>query len=308
MGETSEIDAATSRAACASLARRIESGLGKAAKLDLKLATPDFELLEEAALSALLPAKAFAFGLEAEGAVSLLLIVEDRGALALALGATGADDEARSARLAEDREPDEPETAALESLSAALIAELQAFAGADQGARALDRLADAVWKSGADPLGGGAFLAARARLEIGGESADLFILVTPALAETLPAEPGGTSDGSGLLVWAPRPELAEKVLANAGQGLEPVTDLAELLRRFLAEETSGAVVAVGPGEEHVLATIASLRGFPGCADKSLVVVLEEPSTWNVVRCGRLGLFEVLGPEFGAADFARKLAP
>ncbi|MCB1004944.1 MAG: hypothetical protein KDB35_12245 [Acidimicrobiales bacterium] len=91
MGETSEIDAATSRAACASLARRIESGLGKAAKLDLKLATPDFELLEEAALSALLPAKAFAFGLEAEGAVSLLLIVEDRGALALALGATGAD-------------------------------------------------------------------------------------------------------------------------------------------------------------------------------------------------------------------------
>ncbi len=302
MGETSDFDAAQVHAVILKLNSGLAGALGSPDGSTIELDAPETERMEDVALRALIPDAAAVAGLkDGDGESSFLLILDRQAARSLALGALDLDEESRASRLEGGAKLEDDERAALAEIAERAAGAAKTALGIEHATLPVDHLENSVWESGGDPIGSGAMVVAKATLRIDGrESGQAYIAITPSLA----ASSGGSTDG--LLCFASKPELSERMLASLGVAARTVANLPDLVASFADEAVEAAVIGVAAGDEYVLATVASLREYPGCGKKSVVVVLEEPSAWNVVRCGRLGLFSVLGPEFTADDLARKL--
>ncbi|MEZ6196396.1 MAG: hypothetical protein R3F20_11825 [Planctomycetota bacterium] len=179
-------------------------------------------------------------------------------------------------------------------------------------------LAGASWEGGADPVPAGAFTVISLAAKDGDEKERLEILVAESALEGalsgLLIDPGAPAavempEHESLLVLREDPALEARIadlLAPAGGSCRRVTSLGELVAAFSDSEVTGAVVEIRGGRDYLLPMLRSLKDFPGCGAKALVVVLDEATTARVVNCGRLGLYGVLDHDFAEGDLARRL--
>lgn len=186
---------------------------------------------------------------------------------------------------------------------------------AELGEITANHLKDAAWSS-EDPLTEGAHLSLDFEVDaLGGTAAGqllapvmVFEEIAPdmldAPPEAEPPPPGTIPDG--LVSMTMTPAVAQRI----EEGLGAVNDcggLDLLVAAWSRPDVGGAVVEIPAGGEYMLTALRGLLDFPGCAERPLVILLEQPTTWNVIRCGRLGLFDVLPANCSGSDIARKVA-
>jgi hypothetical protein len=94
-----------------------------------------------------------------------------------------------------------------------------------------------------------------------------------------------------------RARLTESFGAAA---LEVVGDVADFLKVWRRDGSQGGVVEVRPGDEGVIGLLGGMRNLPGCAERPLLVVLDQPTVANVIACGRAALYDVLPGDCDAA--------
>ena len=294
-----------------SIWQEIAKALGTLGDRPVEIVPGKEEILDEGALRKALPDSAAAIGPAGTAAGPILFLLPNGAARRLArLIAKSPDADAESS----DTEAlAEPEVLALkgaqEPLAGLLTQSLAARSIAVEGSR-LALLSGSVW-NGDDPLGEGRALLARAEMKLGEVAGLEVLMILPAGlaepgAEAPAAAPPGEVKGPSFAGLNLSAELAERVRAEmAGVTLSDCSDLGELFRIFPQAETAGAVVDVPAGEEYILSSLRALRELPGCAQKPLIIVLEEPSAENVIHCAQLRLFGVLSPAFGHEEFERR---
>jgi hypothetical protein len=113
------------------------------------------------------------------------------------------------------------------------------------------------------------------------------------------------------VLWVAGREALGRTVAEAvadGFTLRGFPTLAELLAAAEAEPAPGVVlVEVANGSEFQLDLVAALRRHPSLASSGVVVALENPTRRHVVRCGSLGLLEVIPTAIDPAALGARLS-
>ncbi len=296
------------------MAKTVASDSGHSIDIDIKA----LGLKEEADIRELLPSDGMSWGLSLEESDSLFLLFCHRNP-ALALSKPAAEEEDLKERLGDETPFTDEEKSALEAIQDKLAqAFIQASATECEGKASpawTDFLLASAWAGGKDPIGSDPLLVAEGEMKVGSGEADKFLILMAAdlIRDKFPKalETKETEESSGgdenFLFFPASSALKDNVLAQLGTSTQECETLAELMRGFLDEGTHGAVICVGKGEEHILSLLRGIKELPNCQTKPIVVVLEDPTTINVVRCGRLGLFSVLPPEFSQDEFLARVA-
>ena len=96
--------------------------------------------------------------------------------------------------------------------------------------------------------------------------------------------------------------------ALAAQAVRAFASFAEVLAAVGSGATPDAIVVkVARGREFLLDMIAALRRYPMLARTSVVVALEAPTRRAVLRCGALGLRQVIPAAAPPALLRKRLA-
>ena len=282
-------------------------------KTDLSTKTTAATVMEGGAFRALLPAEGAAFGCHCGSDGRVLIVLSREAALLLQ------DNEGLSERIS-DGAPlsDEEQNKVSQAASLASQAVVTAYPpanGATLAPQACNFLVDAAWSSGTDPLGDETLVVSETKMQAAeGQEGKAWILCSQTLfSDVFPAalviDANGADDKAGasdMVFFSTSEDLRQKVMDSLGTEMQKCADLADLLSKFSSAEASGAIVGIAKGEEYLLATLRGLMELPECASKSMIVLLEEPSTWNVVRCGRLGIYSVLGQDFEAPELQQRV--
>jgi hypothetical protein len=113
-------------------------------------------------------------------------------------------------------------------------------------------------------------------------------------------------------VWiAARAVLVQAIQQAAGDSLviQGLPSLAQVIAAAESAAVAPAVVLieVSRGFEHQLEMISALRHDPVLCGAILMVALESPSRRNVVRCGALGILEVVPSDLDPSTIADRIA-
>ncbi|MFT7616437.1 MAG: hypothetical protein ACI97A_000058 [Planctomycetota bacterium] len=286
--------------------------LGCTLDIDIKA----LALKTEEEIRSQVPSDGLSWGLKLDDSEGHFFVLCGRK-VALAVSRPADDGEgALAERLADEAPFSDDEKAAMmtaqQLLSQSLIDAVKGDCSNDNLASHHDIIEGSAWASGQDPIGAESFLVAEINVRYGGEESEASHVVLSAtfirehFAQALEAKSGSSASGSFVFYPASSP-MKDHIVAQLGAEPQECETIAELMRGFLDEDVSGAVIGVNKGEEHILSLLRGMKELPDCGDKHIIVVLENPSTSNVVRCGRLGLFSVLPPEFSPNDIQKKLS-
>lgn len=152
----------------------------------------------------------------------------------------------------------------------------------------LVRLEDSVWIGGGDPIASGRLLVADLAVATGGgEPVPARLLMSLDAAATLL---GALTRTDGPVCLAFDPALRARLI-ELTPGALIVGDELALLER-LGAGAAEVVIEVPRGRESLLGVVRGWCDLHPDRAIAVVVLLEEPSTWNVLQCGRLGFFAV----------------
>ena len=295
--------------------RRSSKEVGRTIDIDIQ----SLALKGEDEIRPEVPSDGFTWGIQVPGAEGHIFALVGR-AVALSLSRPTDDAEGALAdRLADDASFSDEEKAAIQSTQDLLCQSLVEVAKSSASSDTLESYTDLIeasaWASGNDPIGPGTMVVATIQTTIDGGDAEAgLVLLSPALIQeqfsaTLTATASASESGESgdYLFYPASSSMKEHITAQFGSPPQECETVAELMRGFVNAGTSGVVVGVNKGEEHILALLRGMKELPDCQDKAIVIVLEESSAANVVRCGRLGLFSVLPKDFTANDLTARLS-
>ncbi|MEE9390963.1 MAG: hypothetical protein V3W41_00485 [Planctomycetota bacterium] len=173
-------------------------------------------------------------------------------------------------------------------------------------------MADSTWEGGEDRVPSGDLLRSVMVLTPQqGETITIEVILAQDLCDVpfdkMPAYRDSADDEVDLdaprhiLSFCSDAKIAERIaeFVSEEDSHKSAESVSDFLERFDDDDINVGIIEVKSGDEFWLPLLGDLKGR---LDKPLIVVLEEPKTWRVVQCGRLGLFGVLSPEFSGRDF------
>lgn len=120
------------------------------------------------------------------------------------------------------------------------------------------------------------------------------------------ASPVGLGAASTVLLGLPRTaEALQKSLQAPVTAVEAPSALLRHLEGGKAPDL--LVVQVGRAGDHLLPLAAALRRHPAMAGRPVLILLEHPTPRRVVRCGQLGLMDVVPADLPAEPLRRRVA-
>ena len=301
----------------AAMSQKAANSIGHSLEIDIT----SFGLKEEEDIRPLVGADAVSWGLQWPEDEGLFLCLAGRDA-ALALARSQDDSDTLTERLEDEATFKDEEKEALGPVREALAEALrEVVSTADQNdwqAAHLDLLSESAWAGGKDPVPSEQLLSAEIEVKVdGGAVSKGLVLLGPDLVQNhlshalkpqeAPGPDGGAAPGGTFVLYPASSPLKDRILSQMGQAVQECETLPELMRGFAADETAGLVVGISQKDLPLLALLRGMKELPGCGEKPIVVVLEKPTVSNVVRCGRLGLYRVLPPEFSSGDFGERIS-
>lgn len=326
------------KAAAAKVKANLELLLGKTVALQ----TGEPALVSREALAGKAPAPCLALGVRASGAVDATLhcFVAEPLLLAMICFAQLKSDEAAAERFAKDPKVGNDDRAGMKDVASFVMAALGDFAKDTTGGRIVlspsdPRLLDA----GADPGFGDAdpWVELECSVTLAPAPPSTLAIAVPRLLAdawvestagapsvfgaqaapgsrnaAAPRNPDAPPSGAAPVgpLWVAGGEaIAQTAREAAGSAfpVRPFGSLAELMAALDAGAPPAvAIFQVGPASDWEIDVVAALRRHPALASSRVVVVLDEPSRRQVVRCATLGFADVVPAGIEARELATRL--